>query len=141
MNAPLVTAFGGASFPAANNKPKQAAPFSIRLTADERAYLEDQAGNRPLGAYIRVKLLGDRADKRRASRKPKLQDAQFAALLAALGESRLSSNLNQLAKHANMGTLDITEDTEQQLQDAYRAVLEMRKVLFLALGLKADGSL
>lgn len=115
---------------------KKPVPFSLRLSAEERAWLDKQAGSRPLGAYIRERLLGDRTEKRRASRKPQLHEAQYAALLAALGESRLSSNLNQLAKHANVGTLDISDDVEQQLQDAYHAVLEMRKALFMALNLK-----
>lgn len=121
-----------------DNKPS---PFSLRLSADERARLEEQAGNRPLGAYIREQLLGDRAIKRRALRKPRLQDEQYAALLAALGESRLSSNLNQLAHHANMGTLDVRDTTERQLEEAYLAILEMRKALFMALGLKVNGRL
>ena len=118
---------------------KRPSPFCIRLTPDERAYLEHKAGNRPLGAYIRRQLLGDRAEKRRELRSPQIEQQQFAALLAALGQSRLSSNLNQIAKSANMGTLDVSQDVEQQLQDAYSAVLEMRKALFMALGLKSGG--
>lgn len=109
----------------------------MRLTAEERAYLEQLAGNRSLSAYIRGRLLGDHAEKRRDLRKPKLEDQQFAALLAALGESRMSSNLNQLAKHANMGTLDASQDVEQQLQEACEAVLAMRDALIMALNLAA----
>ncbi len=139
MSAPLETVFNGVSASAATAKDiKKSAPYSIRLTAEERAYLEEQAGSGPLSGYIRAKLLGERADKRRVLRNPKLEEAQYAALLAALGESRLSSNLNQLARHANMGTLDISDEIEEQLQDAYEAVLEMRKALILALGLKFD---
>ena len=115
---------------------KRPTPFSLRLTADERAYLEAKAGNRPLGAYIRAQLLGDRVEKRRELRSPQIGQEQYAALLAALGDSRLSSNLNQLAHHANMGTLDVSEDVQQQLQDAYGAVIAMREALFMALGLK-----
>ncbi len=117
-------------------KPK---PFSLRLSAEERAWLEEQAGSRALGAYIREKLFGENSTKRRTSRRPPLSDGQYAALLAALGESRLSSNLNQLAKHANMGTLDISDDAEKQLEEAYQAILEMRKALIMALNLKIRG--
>ena len=119
---------------------KRPSPFCIRLTPDERAYLKRLAGNRPLGAYIREQLLGSRAEKRRELRRPQIEQEQYAALLAALGQSRLSSNLNQLAHSANMGTLDVSQDIEQQLQDAYGAVLEMRKALFMALGLKPESS-
>lgn len=31
-------------------------PFSLRLTFEERAKLEKEAGSKPLGAYIRSKL-------------------------------------------------------------------------------------
>ena len=117
---------------------KPPAPFSLRLSEEERAYLIQQAGNRPLGAYIRQRLLGERAEKRRTLRKPKIDDKQIAQVLAELGASRLSSNLNQLAKSANMGTLDVSRNVEQELQDACGAMLAMRDALLTALGLKTD---
>lgn len=115
---------------------KKPAPFSLRLSVEERAYLEGRAGTMPLGAYIRRELLGDHVRKRRAVRKPTLSDEQYAALLAALGSSRMSSNLNQLAHHANTGALDVSPETERQLQEAYAAVLVMREALLTALRLK-----
>ena len=118
-------------------KKKPPAPFSLRLSAEERALLEQQAGGKPLGAYIRERLLGDQAAKRKIHRKPKIDEKQIAHALAELGRSRLSSNLNQLAKSANMGTLDVSRDIEQELQDACGAVLAMRDALITALGLKA----
>ncbi|CAA0121187.1 Uncharacterised protein [Halioglobus japonicus] len=45
-------------------------PFAIRFTEEERAYLEERAGKRPLGAYCRDKLLGDKSEKRRELRTP-----------------------------------------------------------------------
>ncbi|MCG6867434.1 MAG: hypothetical protein LJE91_01515 [Gammaproteobacteria bacterium] len=120
------------------SRKKPPSPFSIRLSEDERAYLIQQAGSRPLGAYIRSRLLGDRAEKRRTFRKPKIDDKQIAQVLAALGASRLSSNLNHLAKSANMGTLDVSRNVEQELEDACGAVLAMRDALLMALGLKTD---
>jgi len=113
---------------------KMASPFSIRLSVEERAFLEQQAGHQPLGAYIRTQLLGEKAHKRRVLRKPKINEQQVASVLAALGQSRISANLNQLAKHANMGILDISRDVEQELQDACAAIFAMRDVLFMALG-------
>ena len=87
-----------------------------------------------LGAYIRSELLGDKAVKRRVLRKPQVNDQKLALVLSALGESRLSQNLNQLAKHANMGTLDVSDNVNQQLEDACIAVASMREVLMAALG-------
>lgn len=145
MSAPLKprarlrTHFQSTTKPSAPARKKRPAPFCLRLTPDERAYLERKAGNRPLGTYIRERLLGDRAEKRRKQRRPTMKQEQYAALLAALGSSRMSSNLNQLAKAANTGTLDVSKNLEQQLEDACGAVLEMRKALFMALNLRLEG--
>lgn len=121
-------------------KPRKGSPYSIRLTHEERAYLKQKAGNRSLSRYIRAQLLGDMAKTRKELRQPQMDQTQYAALLAALGASRLSANINQLAKHANMGTLDdIGVDVEQELKDACAAVLEMRNALLMALGMKKTG--
>ncbi len=126
-----------ASFQRKAAKPsRETKPFSIRLSAEERAWLQQQAGNRPLGAYCRDILLGSRAEKRIELRQPKLDSEQYATLLAALGQSRLSSNLNQLAKSANIGTLDVSQNIEEQLEEAYMAVLAMRDALIKALEIK-----
>lgn len=124
----------------AERKHSRPAPFSIRLTGEERAYLEHKAGNQALGAYIRQTLLGDQQASRRKLRKPKVDDEKAAAILSELGSSRIPANLNQLAKAANTGTLDVQEETEQQLQHTCAAVIAMREALFIALGLKTGGS-
>ncbi|MCB1876506.1 MAG: hypothetical protein KDH88_11085 [Chromatiales bacterium] len=127
-------------FAAAARPPRRRpAPFSLRLSAEERALLEAQAGNQPLGAYIRERLFGAHATKRRAQRRPRIDDQQAARLLAELGQSRLSSNLNQLARHANTGSLEVSDDIEQELHDAYEAILVMRDALMTALGLRSGG--
>ncbi len=98
------------------------------------------AGGRSLGAYIRERLLGERVHHRRTPRRPNIDEKQLAAVLAELGHSRLSSNLNQLARAVNMGTLDLSQDVEQELRDACRAVSAMRDTLIYALGLKSGAS-
>ena len=117
-------------------KAKESSPYSIRLSVDERAYLKQRAGNRPLSAFIRSQLLGNNVTERRELRRPQINQTQYAALLANLGASRLSANINQLATHANMGTLDLTPEVERELMDACAAVVEMRKALLMALGMK-----
>lgn len=112
-------------------------PFSLRLTFDERAALEDSAGNKPLGAYIRSKLFqGETAPRRirTRARKPVKDDKALGALLGELGETRIANNLNQLAKAAITGSLPVTPDTEKALNDACFAVREMRELLMQALG-------
>ena len=112
-------------------------PFSLRLTFEERAELEEAAGSKPLGAYIRRKLFDGKEKprkKRTRTKKPLKDDKALGELLGKLGESRLASNVNQLAKAANTGSLPVTPDTEKALQDACGDVKAMRILLMQALG-------
>lgn len=114
-------------------------PFSLRLTFEEKALLRQQAGTMPLGAYIRMRLFGETATQRRSYRSPVRDDKVLAQLLGELGKARLANNLNQLAKAANSGFLDVTPETESELQAACAAVKAMRHALIAALGLEVNG--
>lgn len=110
-------------------------PYSIRFTFEERARLDAERGRKPLSAYIREKLFGDDASPRRRPGYRPVEDAEaFGRVLGALGSSRLSANLNQLAKAVNTGSLPVTPETEAELQEACRAVIEMRDDLLRAQG-------
>lgn len=112
-------------------------PFSLRLTFEERVALEKEAGNKPLGAYIRSKLFCGAENPRRTrsrTRKPLKDDKALGELLGKLGQSRLASNINQLAKATNSGSLPVTPDTEKALKDACDDVRAMRILLMQALG-------
>ena len=61
----------------------------------------------------------------------------LSQLMALLGQSRLSSNVNQLAKAANSGSLPVTPETESDLRHACRDIAEIRRMLMQALGLDA----
>lgn len=122
------------------SKPKAPSPFCVRLTDEEKARLRAEASGRPLGAFVRDKLFGEAAQKRRVSRKPKVDDEALGRVLAALGQSRLSSNLNQIAKGVNMGTLPLTPDVQADVREACEAVAVMRRDLVRALGLQEGGS-
>ena len=108
---------------------KKTAPFSVRLTLDERAYIEQQAGTQHLGAFIREQLLDKKAKKRRVLRKPKIDDKNLAMVLSLFGDQRIASNLNQLARHANMGTLDFDDEVLAQIQEACAAMIAVRNYL------------
>ena len=93
-----------------NSKPK---PFSLRLSFDERARLEQDASGMALGAYIRDRLFGENAAPRQTRGHFPVKDyAALGRVLAALGQSRLSNNLNQLAKAVNTGSLPVTPDPQ-----------------------------
>ncbi len=111
------------------------APFSLRLTFEERAKLEAAANGVPLGAYIKAVLFdGDLAKVRRRNTNPVQDHESLGRVLAALGGSRLSSNLNQLARAVNTGTLPVHPEIESELREACADIAAMRDELLRALG-------
>lgn len=114
-------------------------PFSIRLTDKEKSLLLRRAGKLPLGAYVRALLLTqDELSYRPRQRRPKapVKDHEaLARVLAALGQSRIANNLNQIAKAVNIGVLPVTPETEHDIKEACSAVAMMRRCLMSALGL------
>ena len=114
-------------------------PFSLRLTFEERTALEAAAGGQPLGRYIREKVLGENVAERKPYGKSPVKDhVALGRVLAGLGQSRLSNNLNQLARAANSGSLPVTPDTEAHLLEACRDVRQLRADLVKALGLQPE---
>lgn len=76
------------------------------------------------GLPLKVAALSDRAAMGKA--------------LALLGQSRIASNLNQLAHAANIGALIMTEDEEAGLKAALQHVSEIRALLLKATGLRTE---
>ena len=114
-------------------------PFSLRLTFEERAALDSAAGGQPLGRYIRAQMLGDKAAKRKPYGKFPVKDQKaLGRVLAELGQARLANNLNQLAKAVNTGSLPVTPETEDYLQQACQDVRQIRADLVRALGLQPE---
>jgi hypothetical protein len=119
-------------------KKKAPPPFSLRLTYEERARLEADAAGKPLGSYIREQLLGEEAaPRKRRGNRPVEDHKALGRVMGALGQSRLSSNLNQLAKAVHTGSLPVTPETEADLKEACREVSAMRAELLRALGKSA----
>ena len=112
-------------------KAKREAPFSLRLSFDEMAALKKIAAGAPLGTCIKA-LLKDAINQGKTVDRAPNGEAVGRAL-GELGKSRLSQNLNQLAKAVNMGALPVTPETEAEIQDACRAVKDMRDALMDAL--------
>lgn len=122
-----------------NNKNPQPSPFCMRLTPQERELLERAAGDRPLSAYIRWLIFGNTLPMPRARGKNPVKDQkELAKLLAAFGKSRISNNINQLAKAANSGSLPVNMDVLQALNEAAQSVRWIRQTLINALGLKGE---
>ena len=124
-------------------KQKHPPPFSIRFTEAERARLDRDAGALSLAAYIRLKLFAGEEPPptpRKPTRRTYQPSAELAVLghmLGGLGQSRMASNLNQIARAANTGTLSVTPELERELSEACAAIQTMRHDLTMALGLKS----
>jgi hypothetical protein len=117
-------------------KGKRDAPFSLRLTFEERAKLEAAANGVALAAYIKAVLFAvDLPQVRRRNAEPVKDHQALGSVLSALGRSSLSSNLNQLARAVNTGTLPVHPETEAELRNACREIKAKRADLMQALGL------
>lgn len=88
-------------------KRSDGSPLVVRVTSEERQRLEELAAGMTLSDYVRACVFGAEASRRKKRPKNAVEDKKAAAeALALLGQSRIASNLNQLAYHANLGVLD-----------------------------------
>jgi hypothetical protein len=120
---------------------KRPPPFSLWLLPEERAVLEKMADGLPLGTFIRSRIFDGTAFHKPARKGASIVDKEaLGRVLAVLGASRLSGNLNQLAKAAHTGVLPVTKETEEALRAACADIAAMRASLLSALGLSAGGT-
>lgn len=118
---------------------KRTPPFSLRLTAKDRARLEQDAAGMSLASYIRWRLFDpDRKPPRHRGKAPVKDHKALSAVLGRLGKSSLSNNLNQLARAVHSGSLPVSPDVEAELRQAAAEIAAMRALLIDALGLKED---
>lgn len=137
MSSSIKQSFEQSAGPA---KPKRPAPFSIRLSEDERAVLKRKAGKKPLGAYVRAKLLGDEETRRKPSRAPSIDYALLGQVLGMLGKSDQVRCLFLLAVAAEAGRLELRGEDSAALNEACDHIHDMRGMLVKALGLKAGNA-
>ncbi|UDF05361.1 hypothetical protein [Asticcacaulis sp. AND118] len=113
--------------------------LTIRMALELYERLVDMAAGLPLGPFILHRALSsDLPLPRVRRRKPIADHAAYAKLLGKLGDSGLASNLNQLARQANLGTLPVMPETEAALQYACSQISDMRRLLVQALGLEDE---
>ena len=121
------------------DKPKKNKPdcrITVRFTQDEQTQVKRNADGTNLSAHIRSCVL-NRGGLRKNM--PAKDREAIAQILGTLGQSRIANNLNQIAHHANCGSLLLDEKTEQDINLACAHIAWMRIKLIEALGLK-DGS-
>ncbi len=128
-------AFSEASEPTVLIKParKRPPPIAVRVSEEERQQIIAAAGELSISAYAKLKLLDGRSI---SARKASVDRKALAEVLSRLGQSRLSSNLHQIARAANMGALPVTPDLTAELQRVCDEVTALRQELLKALGLR-----
>lgn len=132
--------FAKASKPRRRGRTKSCPRITLRLTDDEAAQLERLSQGVTVSAFVRERLFGDGGGRRkRRDHKPVADQQAMAQALALLGQSRIANNLNQLAYHANTGTLLIDRETASRINEAYDYVTALRDALLAALGRTQGG--
>lgn len=108
--------------------------LSLRVTTQEKVYFTRLAGDLPISRFIIDSVLknGMRSSQVRAF----IDKQKISQLLGFLGQSRIASNINQLAKAVNSGSLPVNEEVVSNLNEAVAAILWMRDELIKALKLK-----
>ena len=127
--------------PSAKKQAKRSSPpatVTLRLTEEERAMLETLALGSSMSAYVRKCVFAEQETTRKAYNRPEpVSDKQaLAQVLGLLGGSRIANNLNQLAFHANSGSLAIDQEVVDKINEAYAHICVLRSELLKALGSK-----
>ena len=111
--------------------------ITLRLTEDENNDLRERAGDLSVSSYVRECLFEkDTARRKRRSYRPVVDQQALAQVLSKLGQSRMASNLNQIAHHANAGSLIVDKVTLDEINEAAATIAWIRVTLIDALGLK-----
>jgi Bacterial mobilisation protein (MobC) len=103
-------------------------PLSIRLPDDERDTLKARAKEAGLSVSGYFRLVAFNTPRR--SRNPAADQELLARILVALGQSRISANINQLAHQAHLGSWPDSRLIEQGCDD----IRIIRDTLLSALG-------
>lgn len=130
----LASRFADAAKPPSKSKPKHS-HVTLRMTPEERAKLDELAAGMTLSAYIRACVFAEETKRRKKRPLSAIEDRKAAAeALALLGQSRIASNLNQLAYHANIGALIVGEVEKVHIAEANSHLAAIRALLMDALG-------
>ncbi len=128
-------AAAGAPTKTTASKRRELSPLTLRLTVEERARLEELAAGMTLSAYVRACVFAEE-ERLRASRPADAiaEKKALAEVMGLLGHSRIASNLNQLAHHANLGLMIEDDRAKDQIAEANQHLLAIRTALMAALG-------
>ena len=119
-------------------KPKRMAPLSVRLSKEQRRQLERDAVGMSLNAYVISKLFGDPEKPKRRRKEPTQKDKAIARALRRLSQAGLVGYLFSQIEAIEEHRLQLPEDEETQLRQAYVDCCNLRRDLIEAMGLEAE---
>lgn len=112
-------------------------PFSLRLTSEEHAALNQAAGDTSMANYARSRLFGAETPLRKKRGLNPVKDREaLGRVLGRLGASGVIDNLKQMTEAARGGYLTMDPATETVLLTACHEINLMRNDLMQALGLR-----
>lgn len=137
--------FAEVTKPDCRKKNKTTTVVSLRVTDDEKLYLQTMAGHLALGNFIRQQLLDNYVANRptkhlKKKRAPKLSHVEVARILGMLGNSELARSMLALSLAAQAGELAMSPAIEEKIDGACDDIAEMRDLLIIALGVKPQES-
>lgn len=104
--------------------------LSIRLSFKERKQLETMAGKTLLSTYVRNRLFSKSQQVTNEDQK------NLAQILAKLGQSNMAANLRELTQLARSGSLALTPETIDKLDQACTDIAAIKSMLMKALRIK-----
>lgn len=123
--------------PARHKTPRDCPRVTLCLLVDDHERLKKMADGMALATFIRAKVLDEQLPRRKRRSSGSIADKQaIAQILGLLGQSRIANNLNQLAYHANVGSLVMDDATQAQIEEAYGHIIFLRQTLLKALGMR-----
>jgi hypothetical protein len=141
----LVGVFGDAAAgqkkPKGKSPSKRTVPLSIRVTEEEKSWLQEMAGALAISGYIRQCLFRDTAAKRakryqKKPRQPSMDVQEVGRLLGMFGRSELARSMLALSLAAGQGNLDVTPEVEDRIEIACEEIHIIKLALIFALGVK-----
>lgn len=110
--------------------------ITIRLSETEFDRLKEESDRAglSLSSYVRLALL--QAKPARRARRPPFEKALLSRILGELG--KIGSNINQIARGLNSGTLRMGLTFEDDVQRALGGLIEMRSAVLRGLGRKHE---
>lgn len=120
-------------------KKKRAAPLSIRLSANERTWLEEQAGGIPIGTYVKSRLFAanDNTPPRTRGCAPIKNYEELAKIHGKFARFDVFLTIKGLLKVAASNNIRLKPQTEDALIAACHDISDIRHHIMKALGTKA----